>query len=48
MFTETEFLSIILNEFKCKSFIDESNSYIAACKLALSIAQFDRNCKLKI
>jgi len=47
-FTETELLSVILNEFKCKSSVEKSNSHIAAHKLALSIAQSDRNCRLDV
>ena len=45
---ETENSSVILIESNCKFFIDESNSCIMTYKLALSIIQSDRNCKLEI
>ena len=47
-FTKIKLLSIILNKSKCKFFVDESNSCIAAHRLALSIAQSGRNCKLDV
>ncbi len=47
-FTETELSSVMLNEFSCKSFVNELNSCIATHRLALFIAQSERNYRLDI